>query len=890
MNIKSVKQLSVILLAASLILPLACASSVPATDPIVTPEPSPESSSKIPPVSSSGPTLETPTVDQPPSILQGEPWLGYTLISPAGINQAAFLIDMSGQIVNEWSINGNPAKMLQDGSLLGSMRTRKGQAASINQQSALGGKDFPDVIEFVQVSWVGQKEWSFSDWDMDDTGIMMSRQHHDFQREGNPTGYFSPGQDFIVQGKTLILARENKFIPKMSIKELESDVIYEVDWEGNFTGFEWHAIDHFDEMGFDESARKAIYDGLTYDEDKDSADWLHINSMSLLGQNHWYDETQDERFNPANIIISSRNANFIAIVSRTTEEIVWRTGPDFSAGTSEHGLGQFVGQHHAHMIPNGLPGQGNILVFDNGGRSGYGGQTGYPRNIRHYSRVLEFNPVTLEIVWQYGSESGEDQFFSRNISSAQRLPNGNTLITDGTNGRIIEVTPGKEKVWEFNAPASDSGNNAIYRAYRIPPEWVPDNPSGYVEWSTLLSIDTGSQVPLPESTPETASAFVIVDTGQNRCYDNSEIISCPQPSGAFFGQDAQYQGKQPIYQDNGDGTVTDLNTGLMWQKDTGVKMTWEEAALGADSFRLGGYTDWRMSSIKELYSLIIFTGVTGRSESDSTPYIDTNYFLFNYGDTDIGERFIDSQYISSTRYVSTTIDGNDTAFGVNYGDGRIKGYPITNPRTREDNKFYVRYVRGNDHYGKNNFTDNRDGTITDVATGLQWMQMDSGDFNVGDDGNGKLNWEQALEWAENLEYAGYSDWRLPDAKELQGIVDYNRSPDTTNSAAIDSIFTTTSINDEGGNTNYPFYWTSTTHLDGRNPGSAATYIAFGDALGFMEIPPNSGVFQLLDIHGAGAQRSDPKIGNPEDYPYGFGPQGDVRRIYNYVRCVRNANQ
>ncbi|MEE8413876.1 MAG: arylsulfotransferase family protein, partial [Dehalococcoidales bacterium] len=237
--------------------------------------------------------------------------------------------------------------------MLGSKSTRRGQAASSDQQSTLGGRDFPDVVEFVQVSWNGQEEWSFSNWDTDDTGIMMSRQHHDYQRESNPTGYFSPGQEFIAQGKTLILARENKLIPEISIQELTSDVIYEVDWRGNFTGFEWHASDHFDEMGFDESARKAIYDGLTYDEDKDSADWLHINSMSLLGQNHWYDETQDKRFNPENIIISSRNANFVAIISRATGDIVWRVGPDFSTGTPEHNLGQFVGQHHAHMIPNG---------------------------------------------------------------------------------------------------------------------------------------------------------------------------------------------------------------------------------------------------------------------------------------------------------------------------------------------------------------------------------------------------------------------------------------------------------------------------------------------------------------------------------------------------------
>ncbi len=188
MGIRSFNQISVLLLAASLILSLACAGSVPASDPMVTPEPSPESSPTTPPE---------------------ELWSGYTLVSPAGINQVAFLIDMDGLIVHEWPINGNPAKMLPGGSLLGSKRTRNEQVASLKQQSTLGGRDFPDVIEFVQVSWDGQEEWSFSNWDTDDTGIMMSRQHHDYQREGNPTGYFSPGQEFVAQGKTLILAREN---------------------------------------------------------------------------------------------------------------------------------------------------------------------------------------------------------------------------------------------------------------------------------------------------------------------------------------------------------------------------------------------------------------------------------------------------------------------------------------------------------------------------------------------------------------------------------------------------------------------------------------------------------------------------------------------------------
>ncbi|MCG8532211.1 MAG: DUF1566 domain-containing protein, partial [Desulfovibrionales bacterium] len=180
-----------------------------------------------------------------------------------------------------------------------------------------------------------------------------------------------------------------------------------------------------------------------------------------------------------------------------------------------------------------------------------------------------------------------------------------------------------------------------------------------------------------------------------------------------------------------------------------------------------------------------------------------------------------------------------------------------------------------------------DGTITDNATGLMWIQDDNGAFEIGDKVYGGLTWEEALEWAEDFEYAGYDDWGLPNAKELQSIVDYSRSPRTTNSAAIDPIFSCTAIKDEGGNTNYPFYWTSTTHANMMN-GSCAVNICFGEALGWMR--GWSSKYTLLDVHGAGAQRSDPKIGDPEEYSYGRGPQGDVIRIYNYVRLVRDVSK
>jgi len=398
--------------------------------------------------------------------------------------------------------------------------------------------------------------------------------------------------------------------------------------------------------------------------------------------------------------------------------------------------------------------------------------------------------------------------------------------------------------------------------------------------------------------PANAKNYTVVDTGQTKCYDNSKKIPSPNPGEPFYGQDAQYNGNQPSYTDNGDGTITDLNTGLMWTKSPdwnrdGVinyedKMTYEEALAFVERLNKEnylGYNNWRLPSIKELYSLIQFSGVdpSGYRGTDTSlliPFIDTEYFDFAYGDTSAGERIIDAQFVSSTKYVSTTMNGAETVFGVNFADGRIKGYGLRMPGGREKS-FYVLYVRGNPDYGKNNFVDNGDGTITDEATGLMWSKYDSGFGMI---------WEEALAWVQQKNeenYLGYLDWRLPNAKELQSIVDYTRSPDTTKSPAIDPVFECTQITNEGNQTDYPYYWTSTTHAS-LHGGENAVYIAFGRALGWMRNP--SGRYVLMDVHGAGAQRSDPKAGDPSDYPHGRGPQGDVVRIYNYVRLVRTINQ
>ncbi|KJY82933.1 hypothetical protein TW81_12080 [Vibrio galatheae] len=392
-------------------------------------------------------------------------------------------------------------------------------------------------------------------------------------------------------------------------------------------------------------------------------------------------------------------------------------------------------------------------------------------------------------------------------------------------------------------------------------------------WSSFANADT-------LTTP-------IVDTHQSQCFGTKNAMStCPSPSDSTFGQDAQYQGNAPSYSKNSNGTVRDNVTGLVWTQTTDLnsdgkidasdKLSYQQALDYVAHLDHAGYSDWRLPSIKELYSLILFdgqdpSGINQPGSVQMVPFLDSRYFDINAGDVDAGERLIDSQFVSSTKYVSTTMNRDETVFGVNFIDGRIKGYGISNPRGGEKT-FYVLAVRGNPHYGINQFVDTGEGAVVDNATGLIWQQADS---------QTQMDFPRALAYCENLELAEQSDWRLPNVKELQSIVDYTRSPATSGSAAIDPLFTTTPITSEAKRQDYANYWSSTTHENMRN-GANGAYVAFGSSLGYMR---NA----WIDVHGAGSQRSDPKTGTASQFPRGHGPQGDAIRIDNMVRCVRGGN-
>ncbi len=415
---------------------------------------------------------------------------GYTLFSSfgghevppgLGIYYGALLVDMDGELVHEWPIAGFPVKMLPGGHVMGCRAARE------------DGTGHQEMDRLVELDWEGNEVWGWDGWAVDADGNPICRGHHDFQREGYPEAFFDPDQAVPEgDGRTLLLVHDNVDRPDINPNwTLEDDVILEVDREGEIL-WEWHASDHFEEFGFSEDAKRALRNShVTMPEllgggAQDITDWLHTNNISPLGPNRWWEEG-DTRFNPENILADSRNANLLWIIEKSTGAVVWKVGPDYSAGNPEAALGQLVGQHHVHMIAEGLPGAGDILLFDNGGAAGYGSPR-YPNKSRLYSRVIEFNPVTLELVWEYERPlpgPGERYpFFSYYISSAQRLPNGNTLIAEGSTGRLFEVTRSGKLVWEYLSPYHDISYDRmpegplqcetdIYRAYRIPYDYLP---------------------------------------------------------------------------------------------------------------------------------------------------------------------------------------------------------------------------------------------------------------------------------------------------------------------------------------------------------------------------------------------------------------------------------
>lgn len=385
-----------------------------------------------------------------------------------GGDVVSVLIDMAGNEINVWGHCGHPSRVIDP-------------AINGGQRGHIFGQKEPNRFAnevVLELDWDSNPVWK---WGANAPGG-KARQHHDMSR--------------LANGNILILSLADRPVADLGGKSFDNDAIYEVNPAGEVV-WEWYSGDHLAELSF-EGDHLAALTNAAMKGGRGAGALVGFNSMTTLGANKWH-AAGDENFHPDNIMVGSRGQGFVAIISRASGDVVWRLGPDHPAvhdmtkrsfsGDLPRDVDCLGGQHDAHIIAEGRPGAGNLLLFDNQG------STGTPPSYMPVfmgSRVLEIDPSTKQIVWQYdGSSSGRMiwSFFSSFLSSAQRLPGGNTLICEGMHGRIFQVTPAGEIVWEFvnprmrdrgNMPGNSGGNaehilnNQIYRALPVPYDWVPE--------------------------------------------------------------------------------------------------------------------------------------------------------------------------------------------------------------------------------------------------------------------------------------------------------------------------------------------------------------------------------------------------------------------------------
>jgi outer membrane protein assembly factor BamB len=366
---------------------------------------------------------------------------GFTIINPF-LSRTVYLVNMTGDVVHQWQISETE----DGGEPLYSDFIEKQAGDSLLSILWRSEKNFArhdDICQnrLVQFNWDGEVVWRY----LAPNGVAM---HHDIER--------------LVSGNTVILGSERRKFPEISKNIIFDDYYREINNDGEII-WEWFTCDHFDEFGFSDEEKRLMYDA--------GGDLFHTNTCTVLPANPL--GRKDSRFAAGNILGSQRNLGQIFIVDRASGKVVWRWG------THEDGL---IGQHHPTMLHNG-----NILIYDNGGSSGY------PLRYRAKTRLIEIEPSTGEIIWEYGYEYNmrlSSKFSGASWGSAQRLPNGNTLSLDTHSGRVFEVTAFGEIVWEFINPfpwgaTLKEGNRreieyGMYRVFRYAYEDFPEVHSRYV--------------------------------------------------------------------------------------------------------------------------------------------------------------------------------------------------------------------------------------------------------------------------------------------------------------------------------------------------------------------------------------------------------------------------
>ena len=286
----------------------------------------------------------------------------------------------------------------------------------------------------------------------------------------------------------------------------------------------------------------------------------------------------------------------------------------------------------------------------------------------------------------------------------------------------------------------------------------------------VLGILCSQQITFSQSISKTM--LRLPDTGETTSYTST------------FGEDNDYNINAPFFINNGDGTVTDTITGLMWQKTDGGEMTIENATTYCNTLTLAGYTDWRLPTAHEGFSIL--------NQQYANPSLDATVFTTTNAD----------YWWTSTRQANDT-----TKIWVTNAGGGIGNHPKAETVSAGGVKqFHVRAVREiNTPTVVTHFTDNGNGTITDNVTGLIWQKTPYVD---------SLTWENSLTYADTLTFNGFTDWRLPNIKELQSINDESLINPSVNTTYFPTI------------SKSKFYWSSTT-LPNQTTKAWYLYPAFG---------------------------------------------------------------
>jgi hypothetical protein len=439
--------------------------------------------------------------------------IGYILFAPMN-SHTTYLIDYTGTVIHTWPSSYNPgqmAYMLEDNDILRTIRK------TYNAPGGAGGG-------VQKISSDGTIEWDFNYY----TSDYLS--HHDI--EPLPNGnVLMIAWEYITRDEAIAAGRNPSFLQG---NILMPDHIIEVEPTGASSGtivWEWHVMDHliqdFDPTKENYGVVEDHPELIDFNYGTSNKDWLHCNSID-------YHEEFDQ------ILVSCHNFNEIWVIdhSTTTAEAAGHTGGNsgkggdllyrwgnpraYRAGTASDQ--KFFGQHDSGWIEPGHPGEGNILVFNNGnGRPGV-----------DYSSVDEIVPPVDEYGTYYlepGSAYGPEEqiwiytddvpssFFAFFISGAYRLPSGNTLICDGPAGRFFEVTPEMVTVWEFTNPFPNIYNNNVFKIQYIPVDEPPNEPDldceGSLNW---IDVECGHLV---------EGSFQVQNIGATDSLLDWDIVSYP---------------------------------------------------------------------------------------------------------------------------------------------------------------------------------------------------------------------------------------------------------------------------------------------------------------------------------------------------------------------------